>query len=144
MSGIKRGTWNTLSFDEICHNDELRTKYKIDPAKDAVQILKGITNKCLSELGIEDPWNEITVRFEMLAKGIHIKELDYEGAIYLCEQGHYAYNPSVLGWYIYEGFEVRYFISYAYVNSSGRVFFDVQDFVHEKQWKEGDIQIRIK
>lgn len=136
--------WCTLSFDEIHHNEEQLKKYKIDPAQDAVKILKGIICECLSSLGIEDPWNQNTVKLQMIMKGISIMELDEEGCKKLCRAGNYVYNSKALGIYIFRGDELMYFISDAYIDSAGKVFFDIQDHVHNIMWSEGNIQLRIK
>lgn len=139
----KRGSWCTLSFDEICHNDELRSKYKIEPAKDAVKILAGIIAKCLSALGVQDPWNPDTVRIEQNILNIAIRELDTEGAMELCRVGNYDYTPNVEGIYIYQNDKLKFFISDAAVTGLGRVVFNVRDEENNVAWEEGNIEIKV-
>lgn len=139
----KKPVWCTLSFDEIQHNADLIEKYKVEPATDAVKILKGIICRCLEALGVDDPWDADTVKIQMFAQGIHIHELDKAGAMQLCAIGNYDYTHKVEGIYIFKDEDLKYFISDAYVNSLGRVFFDIQDYDHLVSWEEGNIKLKL-
>jgi hypothetical protein len=127
--------WNKLSLDEIEHNQELIKEFRQKPVETAIELIKVCLKWCYTQLGVQNADSEIAREAEKEMLGIDTVDVGEEAGKGIARAAHQNYNESILGYYVYQWDEPRYFIPRPEPPKNGEAVFRIIDLRKEVEVK---------
>jgi len=120
--------WYRISLDELQANEAKHQAEHVEPIQKVTEFLDYVLSELLGSLGVDCSQPDIAIGLQQQRLGINVVELsDPAQVALLCSVGNYDFNADVMGIYIFQNYEPKFFIPDPKV-SQGKVIVDFFSF----------------
>jgi hypothetical protein len=136
--------WYTASLDEVQGNAARHQIEHVEPIQKVTEFLDHVISELLGSLGVDCSKSDISIGFQQQQLGINVVDLAKpEDIIKLCELGGYTPRADVMGIYIFQYMQPKYFIPDPKLQN-GKVVVDFYSFEEDQIIGTGILKVPLK
>ena len=141
--------WYAITLDELLITQERYRTLKIEPGERATMLLDYLLEQLVTALGVDSSAPD-SIDAQMAEMDIFIKELSPDEAPLIKEylqQRDWAHSTGyaqVLGLYVFQGLEPKFFVPDPKINSEGKVTVEFYSFDKNVSIQVGSLRIPLR
>ncbi len=136
--------WYTVSLDEVRGTEEQYQKQHVEPIRKVSEFVDYVLGELLGSLGVDCSRPPAMIALQQQQLDIVVTELDTpEDVGKLCEAGGLGFNPAVMGYYIFQHYEPKYFIPNPKIKA-GKVIIEFYCFDTNQMVETGTLKVPLR